>query len=37
MQPKFKDMKLEDLRRERDRWRKRAEEKQLQDKKEEAW
>ena len=38
MRPKFEGMKLEDLRRERDRWRKRAEEKQrLQGKKEEAW
>ena len=38
MRPKFEGMKLEDLRRERDRWRKRAEEKQrLRGKKEEAW
>ena len=38
MRPKFEGMKLEDLRRERDRWKKRAEEKQrLQGKKEEAW
>ena len=38
MRPKFQGMKLEDLRRERDHWRKRAEEKQrLQGKKEEAW
>ena len=38
MRPKFEGMKLEDLRRERGRWRKRAEEKQrLQGKKEEAW
>ena len=38
MQPEFKGMKLETLRKERDGWRKLAEEKQqLQDKKEEAW
>ena len=38
MRPRFQGMKLEDLRRERDRWRKRAEEKQrLRVKKEEAW
>ena len=38
MRPKFEGMKLEDLRRERDRWKKRAEEKQrLRGKKEEAW
>ena len=38
MRSKFEGMKLEDLRRERDRWKKRAEEKQrLQRKKEEAW
>ena len=38
MRPKFEGMKLEDLRRERDRWKKRAEEKQrFQGKKEEAW
>ena len=38
MRPKFEDVKLENFRRERDRWRTRAEEKQrLQDKKEEAW
>ena len=36
--PKFEGTKLEDLRRERDRWKKRAEEKQrLRGKKEEAW
>ena len=38
MRPKIEGMKLDDLRRERDRWRKRAEEKQrLRGKKEEAW
>ena len=38
MRSKFEGMKLEDLRRERDRWKKRVEEKQrLQGKKEEAW
>ena len=38
MRPKFEGMKLEDLWRERDRWKKRAEEKQrLRGKKERAW
>ena len=38
MRPKFTNIKLEDLRRERDDWRRRAEERQrFQDEEEEAW